>query len=194
MRITQLLFLGLLATSLPVQFAIADAGGERAALARINHELQAIEPLITEAASQANPDARIQFQYDWLRQDLDKIRHGNLLLTHDGQAARARKAPVDAELLQASAQLGAGGAVSVWDTQAKGAVCVAEAEGGDGLVVGEGLTATAAWLERASMKSQGSAGRVSGSTQRSRSRRATRSSRPQRTPRASSRSTTPTTS
>ena len=76
MRITQLLVSGLLATAVPVPFAVADADGERAALARIDHELQAIEPLITEASSQANPDARIRFQYDWLRHDLDRIRHG----------------------------------------------------------------------------------------------------------------------
>jgi len=76
MRITQLLVSGLLATAVPVPFAVADADGERAALARIDHELQAIEPLITEAASQANPDARIRFQYDWLRQDVDRIRRG----------------------------------------------------------------------------------------------------------------------
>jgi RAQPRD family integrative conjugative element protein len=76
MRITQVLVLGLLVTVLPVQFSVADADGERAALARITHELQAIEPLITEATSQANPDARIQFQYNWLRQDLDRIRLG----------------------------------------------------------------------------------------------------------------------
>ena len=76
MRITQLLVSGLLATAVPVQFAAADADGERTALARIDHELQAIEPLITEASSQASPDARIRFQYDWLRQDLDRIRRG----------------------------------------------------------------------------------------------------------------------
>ena len=76
MRITQLLLLGLLATALPVQFAVADADGERTVLARIIHELQVIEPLIKEAASQANPDARIRFQYDGLRQDLDRIRLG----------------------------------------------------------------------------------------------------------------------
>ena len=76
MRITQLLVLVLIGTELPVQFAFADADGERAALARIVHELQAIQPLITEAAAQANPDARIRFQYDWLRQDLDRIRLG----------------------------------------------------------------------------------------------------------------------
>ncbi len=66
----------LLGAALPIQFAAADADGERAALARINHELNAIEPLIAEAASQANPDARIRFQYDWLRQDLNRIRLG----------------------------------------------------------------------------------------------------------------------
>ena len=76
MRITQVLVLGLIGTVLPVQFAIADADGERAALARIIHELQTVDPLITEAASQANPDARVRFQYDWLHQDLDRIRLG----------------------------------------------------------------------------------------------------------------------
>ncbi len=76
MQITQVLILGLIGTALPVQFVFADADGERAALARTIHELQAIQPLITEAASQANPDARVRFQYDWLRQDLDHIHLG----------------------------------------------------------------------------------------------------------------------
>ena len=76
MRITQVLMLGLLGTALPIQFAVADADGEREALARIIHELQAVGPLIDQAASQANPDARIRFQYDWLRQDLIKIQQG----------------------------------------------------------------------------------------------------------------------
>jgi len=76
MRIIPLLVSGLLTAALPVQFAVADADGERAELARITHELEAIEPLITEAAAQANPDARIHFQYDWLRQDLNKIQQG----------------------------------------------------------------------------------------------------------------------
>ena len=76
MRMTRLLVSGLLAIALPVQFAAADADGERAALARIHHELQSIEPLLAEADSQANPDTRIRFQYDWLRQDLDRIRRG----------------------------------------------------------------------------------------------------------------------
>jgi RAQPRD family integrative conjugative element protein len=76
MRFIQVLMFGLLGILLPVQFASADADGERAALARIIHELQSLEPLIVEAAAQANPDARIRFQYDWLRQDLTRIRLG----------------------------------------------------------------------------------------------------------------------
>ena len=65
MRVTQALVLGLLVMSLPIQFAVADADGERAALARITHELQAIQPLITEAASQANSYLRnLPMAYD----------------------------------------------------------------------------------------------------------------------------------
>lgn len=73
MRITQLLVLGLLGTALPVHFAVPDANGERETLARIVHELQAISPLIDQAASLTNPDARIRFQYGWLRQDINRI-------------------------------------------------------------------------------------------------------------------------
>ena len=76
MRFTQLLIIGLLGTTLPFKFAIADADGERQILARIAHELQTIRPLIVQAASQANPDSRIRFQYDWLRQDLERISLG----------------------------------------------------------------------------------------------------------------------
>ena len=76
MRVTQLLIFGLLGTALPVQFALADADGEREMLARIAHEIEAIKPLISRSASQANPDARVRFQYDWLRQDLDQIQLG----------------------------------------------------------------------------------------------------------------------
>lgn len=76
MRATQVLILVLLGTVLPVPFAAADADAERELLARIAHELEAIEPLITEAETHSNPDARICFQYDWLRQDVERIRLG----------------------------------------------------------------------------------------------------------------------
>ncbi len=57
-------------------FVLAEADGERVALAKIIHELDALKPLITEAKSQANPDARIQFQYDWLALDIQRISAG----------------------------------------------------------------------------------------------------------------------
>ena len=76
MRVAHLLIVGVLSMALPMQSAIADADAEREALARIAHELDALEPLIREAESQANPDARIRFRYDWLRQDLSRTRQG----------------------------------------------------------------------------------------------------------------------
>lgn len=76
MRIDHLLIVGLLSTTLPMQSAIADADAEREALAWITHELDALEVLIRKAESQAEPDARIRFRYDWLRQDLSRMRQG----------------------------------------------------------------------------------------------------------------------
>jgi len=76
MRSIYSLAIGILGALILAQSAIADSDGEREVLARINHELQTIIPLITQAASQANPDARVRFQYDWLKQDIDQIRHG----------------------------------------------------------------------------------------------------------------------
>ena len=57
-------------------FADADADAEREVLARIAHELDALEPLIRSAEAQANPDARVHFRYDWLRRDLARVRLG----------------------------------------------------------------------------------------------------------------------
>ena len=76
MRTIYSLAIGILGFLMPIHSSIADAEGEREVLARISHEIQAIRPLIDQAASQANSDARIQFQYDWLRQDLVRISHG----------------------------------------------------------------------------------------------------------------------
>ena len=59
-----------------VSQALADPDAEREALARLIHDIEALEPLIATAESQATPDARIRFRYDWLRQDLERIRSG----------------------------------------------------------------------------------------------------------------------
>lgn len=56
--------------------ALAAADAEREALARLILEVEALEPLVTRAESQASPDTRIRFRYDWLRQDLERIRAG----------------------------------------------------------------------------------------------------------------------
>ncbi len=55
---------------------LADSNAERESLARILHELTVIEPLIKKAESQSEKPVRIQFRYDWLRQDLKQIKDG----------------------------------------------------------------------------------------------------------------------
>jgi RAQPRD family integrative conjugative element protein len=54
--------------------ALADGDGERAALARLVHEIDALAPVVDEAEREADADARIRFQYDWLRVDLARMR------------------------------------------------------------------------------------------------------------------------
>ena len=61
------------------------AGSEAEMLARIAHELQALEPLLEKAEAAAIPEARIRFRYDWLRRDLARVRAG--LETHLEAAA-----------------------------------------------------------------------------------------------------------
>ncbi len=56
--------------------AFTDADAEREALAQIIHELNALEPLIKQAETNAEEDSRIRFRYDWLRQDLKQIKDG----------------------------------------------------------------------------------------------------------------------
>ncbi len=54
----------------------ADVNGEREVLARIIHELQAVESLIDKAQAQADKDSRVRFEYRWLSQDLHQIKDG----------------------------------------------------------------------------------------------------------------------
>jgi len=56
--------------------AFADVEAEREALAKIIHELNALEPLIKQAEANADQDARVRFRFDWLRQDLKQVRDG----------------------------------------------------------------------------------------------------------------------
>jgi RAQPRD family integrative conjugative element protein len=83
-----LLIIGLVATPA----ALADADAEREALAKITHELNALEALINRAEANADKDTRIRFRYDWLRQDLKQIRGG--IQSHiDSPRAQPRSFP-----------------------------------------------------------------------------------------------------
>jgi RAQPRD family integrative conjugative element protein len=66
----------LLGLAVPLAQASADADAEREVLARLAHEIKALAPLVAHAEAQADLDARIRFRYDWLRQDLERVRAG----------------------------------------------------------------------------------------------------------------------
>ena len=76
MRSKALFLAALLGVVMPATQAVGDADGEREALARLAHEIEALAPLVAQAEAQANPDARIRFRYDWLRWDLERVRAG----------------------------------------------------------------------------------------------------------------------
>lgn len=76
MRSKGLFLAALLAVVMPATQAFGDTDGEREALARLAHEIEALAPLVAQAEAQANPDARIRFRYDWLRRDLARVRAG----------------------------------------------------------------------------------------------------------------------
>jgi RAQPRD family integrative conjugative element protein len=74
--IRTLLLIGVSLIALEGAVVLADAGAERHALSRLVHALESLEPLIVEASRAADPDARIRFQYDWLRHDLETVQRG----------------------------------------------------------------------------------------------------------------------
>lgn len=59
--------------SMPAQ---ADQDAERELLARLGYELETLTALIDDAEAAANPDARVRFRYDWLREDIRRVRTG----------------------------------------------------------------------------------------------------------------------
>ncbi|MDT0499213.1 RAQPRD family integrative conjugative element protein [Algiphilus sp. W345] len=82
------LIIGLVVT--PTAFGDADA--EREALAKVIHEINALESLIKRADANAEQDSRIRFRYDWLRQDLKQIKDG--IQSHiDSPRAQPRSFP-----------------------------------------------------------------------------------------------------
>jgi len=79
-------------TLLPV--AASQAATEREYLARIAHEIDALEPLIDNAEAHADRAARVRFRYDWLRRDLQRVREGVMEHATADQAAPGRYPPL----------------------------------------------------------------------------------------------------
>ena len=73
---------------------VSAANAEREALARLAHELAALDPLVDAAEAGAQPTERVRFRYDWLRRDLRQIREGVLEHAHADQAEPRRVAPL----------------------------------------------------------------------------------------------------
>jgi RAQPRD family integrative conjugative element protein len=71
----QLFFIPVLALFM-VSSAQADAFAEKESLARLANEILALEPLIREAQARRSPGSSVKFQYNTLRGDLAKTRHG----------------------------------------------------------------------------------------------------------------------
>ena len=77
MRTTQLILLALIVLTFDgFVHHFADVDAEHTALAQIITELKALDDLIDRAEKEADPTARISFQYDWLRRDLKLVRRG----------------------------------------------------------------------------------------------------------------------
>ena len=74
-RLAAALLAGLLSAQAPGH-ARADSDGERAALARLAQEVDALQPLAAEAERQADAEDRVRFAYDWFEADLEKIKAG----------------------------------------------------------------------------------------------------------------------
>lgn len=77
MRHTRIILLALSVLTMEgFSFHAADVDAEHAALAQIVTELKELNKLIDRAEKEADPTARISFQYDWLRRDLKLVRRG----------------------------------------------------------------------------------------------------------------------
>lgn len=59
-----------------VSTSFASVEKENIELSRINSVLNSIYPIINAAKKQAVPDERVQFQYSWLKRDIQQIQQG----------------------------------------------------------------------------------------------------------------------
>lgn len=77
MRHTKLILLTLSVLTMEgFSFHSSDEDAEHTALVQVVTELKELNKLIDRAEKEADPTARISFQYDWLRRDLKLVRRG----------------------------------------------------------------------------------------------------------------------
>ena len=65
-----------LAASSVSTFSFADTAQMNATLSRISHVLSELNPLIQEAAKEQDPNARVQFQFNQLQDDVARMQAG----------------------------------------------------------------------------------------------------------------------
>ena len=78
-RVRRAWLIALLASAAATAATAVHAGDddtEREMLARIAHELQLVQAMVTDAARSAPPTGRVKFRYDWLERDLQLLREG----------------------------------------------------------------------------------------------------------------------
>lgn len=76
MTFTKSIMMTVLLTGCLCPVSFADTAARNATLARINTVLNQVNPLITVAQRQQDPQARVQFQFDALRDDIARIQSG----------------------------------------------------------------------------------------------------------------------
>ncbi len=67
---------------------------ERQALLQIDRHLVELESLIETAEATADPDTRIRFRYDWLRDDIAHLRRGVQAHIHQPLATKRATTPL----------------------------------------------------------------------------------------------------
>ena len=90
MRSKYLKFVSGIVLAISISNVFAGQAQADALLARINHELDMIKPLINQAQLEAPKNQRVEFHYDWLRADINHMQAGiNEELNQTNLAPRA---------------------------------------------------------------------------------------------------------
>lgn len=76
LRLTHLVFNLIIASLLFTAPVYGNTPTENMDLARISHILDASYPIIEDAKKQADPNQRLKFHYEWLKEDIQSIQKG----------------------------------------------------------------------------------------------------------------------